>query len=90
MEAIYKYPFEIEDCLEINLPFGAHILTAFCQNDIPCLWALVQPGVGETQKRKFRIFGTGHPMPEDVDLKWIATFPQFNGKLIWHLFESSD
>lgn len=81
-QTIYKYPFQITDKFSLDLPFGAKILGAFVQHDQPCLWALVQPNVGETQKRVFRIFGTGHPVPINLSLRHIATFPQLNGRLI--------
>lgn len=86
-QIIYKYPFQITDNFSLELPYGAQILGAFIQHEQPCLWALVQPKIGKTQIRKFRIFGTGHPVPIRLHLKHISTFPEQDGRLIWHLFE---
>lgn len=41
---------------------------------------------GATQvKRAFRVFGTGHPLPDDA--RWVGTCPRTDGGLVWHLFE---
>jgi hypothetical protein len=86
MYKIYKYPFEIKDEFIIEMPYDSKILNAFCQNDIPCMWALVNPQ-RKLQKRKFTIIGTGHPIEETYNLEHISTFSQSDGKFIWHLFE---
>ena len=83
---IYKYSFSICDEFILEMPYGAVILSAFYQNNIPCLWAQVDPS-RKLQKRKFMIFGTGHYIDTIYNLKHIATFPEFDGTLIWHLFE---
>lgn len=36
-------------------------------------------------KRTFKVFGTGHPLPEDA--KWIGTCPRTEAGLVWHLYE---
>ncbi len=36
-------------------------------------------------KRTFKVFGTGHPLPEDA--KWIGTCARTPGGLVWHLYE---
>lgn len=38
-------------------------------------------------KRWFRVFGTGHPLPEDV--RWVGTCPRTPSGLVWHLYEVS-
>ena len=42
MKTIYKYTLDSHDCT-LQLPKGAEILTVQLQNQIPTLWALVNP-----------------------------------------------
>ena len=86
MYKIFKYPFEIKDEFIIEMPYNSKILNTFCQNDIPCMWVLVNPQ-RKIQKRKFVVMGTGHSIEEIYNLEYVSTFPQFDGKFIWHLFE---
>ncbi len=70
------------------MPIGAKILTVQTQNDIPCLWALVDPQA-ETEGRNIEIFGTGHPVLSDLGTarEYIGTFQMHNGTLVFHVFE---
>ena len=88
-KAIYKYPLRITDVQNISLPIGAEILTVQAQNDIPCLWALVNPNEKGTEIRTFEIFGTGHPVGYDmgVSRNYISTFQINDGSLVFHIFE---
>lgn len=89
MKTIHKFPFDVDDRLTILMPIGATILHVACQDGRPCLWALVDTESTPTHFRRFRIFGTGHSIPDDTAefrLVYLATFqkPPF----VWHLFES--
>jgi hypothetical protein len=88
MKTIYKYPFPIEDTFTLGLPEGAQILKAACQGGQPCIWALVTPG-DPLQSEVFHIFGTGHPIHEDLldRVDFIDTFQQ--GPFVWHLFQET-
>ena len=91
MEKIYKYPMQIAGIQELDLPFGAKVLTIQSQgsgsDEVPVLWAIVQPEVGETQTRTFRTIGTGHPIEDDADLGYIGTYQLANGAFVGHVFE---
>ncbi len=82
-QSVFKYPFQIENSFDLKLPKGAKILSAQIQDHVPCLWALVNIA-GPREVRKFRLYGTGHPISEN-NLEHVATFqmPPF----VWHLFE---
>jgi len=84
MRTVYKYPFKITDKFTIDMKDDAHILTAFMQDDTPCLWAEVDSDMRRIAVRKFAIVGTGGPMPQGIK-RWIATFPE--RQFIWHLYE---
>jgi hypothetical protein len=81
---IYKYQLRITDEQVIDLPRSAQLLTVQEQAGTVCLWAWVCPSE-PIQSRKIRIVGTGHPI--EGNLKYITTFQQFGGSLVWHVFE---
>ncbi len=89
MKTIWKYEFEISDNIIIRMPADAEILCVQMQNDIPCIWAKVNPEKSLIN-RKFKMYGTGHPITEKIGFfeKYIGTIQKFNGKLIFHIFES--
>ena len=87
MDTIWKFDFEVTDYIEIEMPKDAKILSVQIQHEKPCIWAGVIAG-NDTEKRKFRIFGTGHPIAMNANgLKFIGTFQLMNGNFVGHLFE---
>jgi len=87
MLRIFKYRIQINDYFELDLPRGAKILTVGVQQEVPYLWALINPEA-ELETRIFRFVGTGHQIEEGVEsLKFINTFQMRNGALVFHIFE---
>lgn len=88
VNTIWKFPLKMIDDQFVQMPNGAQILTAQCQGEELCLWALVNPKA-EKKPRHIEIFGTGHPVPKSmgVDRRYIGTAQQHNGILVWHVFE---
>ena len=86
---IYKYHIPIADEFELELPVGAKILTYQVQNDKGYIWAIVDITEGIIVKKvKFRMFGTGHSITEEIDeLEYIGTIQIFDNSLVWHLFK---
>jgi len=86
-ETIYKYPLPLDNLSIIDMPTGAHVLCVQVQNDIPCLWAIVDPQQ-PLERRPFRLSGTGHLLALDVGAsRYIGTFQLNNGSFIGHVFE---
>jgi hypothetical protein len=81
MKTIYKYTLDSQDCT-LNLPKGAEILTIKLQNNIPTLWALVNP-MTVTEERHICIVGTGWQVEDNM--KYITTY--MDGYFVWHVFE---
>ena len=75
----------------VTMPEGAEILTVQIQNDVPYLWALVDPEA-RTEIRGIAMFGTGHPIDYDIGAsgRYISTFQLRNGELVFHVFENLD
>ncbi len=69
----------------VEMPVGAKILCCQSQKGVACLWALVNPE-GETEDRRFIVHGTGHPVPDESE-RYIDTYQELGGALIWHVFE---
>jgi hypothetical protein len=85
-KTIWKYELT-PDKLSIEMPKDAEILSVQMQNDIPCVWALVNPE-NKVKEKVIEIFGTGHEMYCDgISRKFIGTFQMHGGLLVFHLFE---
>lgn len=89
MKKIFKYPVPSEGEFQIMLPKGAQVLSVQTQKGKPCFWALVDPDEKQSDFRKFRLAGTGHPIETENLRGFIGTFQLLNGDLIFHLFEVS-
>lgn len=55
---IWKYELRGRGVSTRTMPIGARIVSLEIQNDIPCIWAIVEPG-NPLQTREFCIVGTG-------------------------------
>ncbi|MEE9451060.1 MAG: hypothetical protein V3V72_13505 [Ignavibacteriaceae bacterium] len=87
-ETIWKFELETTEDQKIEMPVNAKILTVQSQDEIPCLWALVDPSA-KKEIRLFEVFGTGHPVGYDmgVNRNYIGTYQLQNGALVFHVFE---
>lgn len=83
---IWKYEINITEYVSIDMPYGAQILTVQKQGDKICLWAVVSPQA-KTQLRNFMWAGTGQPLPDTFNEKYIGTVQFDDGKWVFHLFE---
>jgi hypothetical protein len=81
---IRKYPFRVSDEVKLMMPYDAKIIKVAIQNDVPCIWAIVNPKLGSTQYT-FVIKGTGHDFTRDSIGEHIETFTI--GPFVWHMFE---
>ena len=88
METIWKFELESTQLQAIEMPLDAEILTVQVQDNIPCIWALVDP-TKKTGKRVFDIFGTGCDITSGggIDREYIGTYQVNNGMFVFHVFE---
>ena len=78
-----KFPYTME------LPKGAVILSCGLQNNKNfCVWAKVDPNQTEMVEVEFYIFGTGWPIPDEIDngLQFIGTVMISDGRYVYHIF----
>jgi len=87
MNSIYKYGVEISSEFVIEMPVGAKVLDVQCQGGTPQLWAIVDKGVKDVEKRSFSVVGTGHEFNANGK-HFIGTFQMERGTFIGHLFEN--
>ena len=87
MATIYKWTLT-PGGTELEMPAGAQVLTVQMQGGQPQLWAKVDPTQPKVW-RAFEIYGTGHPMPDDPRLVYVATFQIGDGALVMHVFEDT-
>ncbi len=81
---IWKYKIDGNDVL-LSVPRGAKILSLQMQEQVPCIWMLVDHENGyESRRFIVHITGSFADIREDVD-KYIGTFQ--NGWFVGHVFE---
>jgi len=90
MRTIYKYEVPVEGRFKLLLPKESVVLSFQIQNGVPCIWAMVETAHID-EERRFRLFGTGHPIgniPKGAGIHYIGTVQQSQiPQLVWHLFE---
>lgn len=79
---VWKWSLRVASLQSLPIPKNAEILTVQLQDNIPCLWALVDE-TAPIEYRSFAIYGTGEPISNPG--KYIGTFQL--GALVFHVFE---
>jgi hypothetical protein len=87
MNTIYKYPIEITDEQTVSMPVGAQVLSAQMQGTQLCIWALVEVG-NINCDRRVRIFGTGNTVKLDGNWKFVDSVQE--RIFVWHVFVESE
>lgn len=86
MKTIWKYQLPLQDSFTIDIPKGAKILSLQTQENIPCIWILVNKN-RLLERRTFKTFGTGFDEIEDRNLNYIGTYQVHEGSFVFHVFE---
>jgi hypothetical protein len=86
MRTIYKYEIPVGGG-EVILPNNAVILSAGAQGDALFLWAEVDSAENWQFPREIEVFGTGHPIPEDMGISRRFIGTAFMGPFVWHVYE---
>lgn len=85
---IWKIKLEVTKDQEITVRKNAEFLCVQAQNEIPCIWVLVDPNKKEEIPVRIKIFGTGHEIGEkELDgFVYIGTFQLSKGAFVFHVF----
>lgn len=87
MKTIFKYHLQTTDYQKIEMLNGAEILCVQNQQETPCIWAIVDKSQTSTQSRTIEIVGTGHPIDESLQRKYIGSYQLQGGIFVFHVFE---
>ena len=86
MNVVFKYPLAVEDVQDVEMHAKAAILAIHTQGETPCLWAVVD-ACQPKMKRRFRTYGTGHPMDDEKEFPhYVGTYQLRGGALVFHVF----
>lgn len=95
MKTVLKYALDaLAPEVKISMPLGAKVLHVAKERgatqDVLCLWALVDTEA-PTVPRWFRVYGTGHPLPEGAYdgtfMRHVGTVLMHGGAIVLHVFE---
>ena len=88
MKTVWKYQIPTNDItFKLDMPHDAKILRVDVQAGVPIFWAEVL-SQWSREERKFRIVGTGTPIPFDEQVEYLGTWQQ--GYFVFHLYEVKD
>jgi hypothetical protein len=88
--AVWKFPLSIgiaPPVADIAMPVGAEILHVGQQDDVPTVWALVDPGARATEARHLLAVPTGFELPFACD--YLGTTHIHDGRIVVHVFEAA-
>ncbi len=87
---IFKYPLEIIDSQDIELPIGAKYISMISQNNQPTIYAVVDSLEMKNEKWHFEIRGTGHWIDEGTIrfAQFLGTVITHEGALVWHVWRT--
>lgn len=91
MITIYKYPLDIKDEQQIEVPYEHKVLhVGFDGNQKLCVWIQVNTN-SYLVHLTFYVIGTGNPMPIDTIVDYIGSvhdnITNPNITFIWHIFK---
>lgn len=87
---IFRYEVPVDDQWH-TIPLSGAVVQVDAQRpDVVEFWAFHCPGAPQLA-RKFRVFGTGHPMPDEArtHVGAVVVAAPF-GRLVWHLMEHTN
>ena len=85
IQQVFKYQLQVISDQRIEMPKDAKVLHVGVQNNVMCLWAMVD-GNAPLVKRHIGIYGTGHYIPVDVEPShFVGTV--MAGMFVWHIFD---
>ncbi len=86
MKTILEYHLEMGNPI-VSMPVGAKVLTVGAQGNAVYVWAKVDTDQLDKEPRIFRIYDTGHTLPDSLDLEYLGTAMLPHLSLVLHVFE---
>lgn len=89
---IHKYPILTDGAnltpFTIDMPVGATILSFQTKDNEPYIWASFDNSNSSTEKRSFKVIGTGIDFDNRPHDRYIDSVQC--GIFVWHLYETTD
>ena len=86
MKVVYKYTLKINEPTKVEITKNSEILCFKIQNEVPCVWILIDLEEPKKWLEWFLVKGTGHEIDESLNLKYIGT-DLSEGSYVWHCFQ---
>jgi len=83
---IWKYPIEVAKFQTLKVPKGAKLLTVFVQGGQPCIWALVDVSITDTEYIGILTFGTGQSDINIDDASYLGTYQMPETNVVGHVW----
>jgi hypothetical protein len=84
VKTIWKYELILAGTQILHIPRDGYILTLQMQNNVPCIWVILDPSF-PTEKLRIATYGTGQALPKEPGY-YLGTY-QTDG-MVFHLFDS--
>jgi len=90
MSTIHKFELKITDRQVIEIPGFVRVISVLNQRERLVVYAEVKPQERERKgKVEFAVIGTGNPMLDGANWRFVGSVSMSNGDLIWHVFQTS-
>ncbi len=86
MKRVFKYPLQVADKQEIQLPASSKILSVEEQGGQLVLYALVNDTVKMMNTFVVIIHGTGHDADDTDGCDYVNTVKMYDGRIMFHVF----
>lgn len=90
---VWKSVLTVANTSPVDMPEGARVLKFDSQGNDLCVWYLVDSVEAQKPNARiithhFRVYGTGHHIPEEVAREWLFmdTVQMYGGKIVFHIF----
>lgn len=87
LDTIWKFPLLTDDDFTLEMPAGSIPLSVGVQDGKTVVWAAVDSHAERTERHRFHLRGTGHPLRGAFFHRFIGTFQLEALGLVFHLFD---
>lgn len=86
MLRVFKYPLAVIDRQQVPVKGYINTLLISEQNNIPCMWCLVDDTIDEETILDLVTHGTGHEAEDVMDAKYLGTYFLYNRSFVAHVW----
>jgi len=86
VRTIWKFTLRVADFQTVSMPPDSRVLTAQVQREEISIWALVDPNNAQRIDYPIWVHGTGHPVTEAAQGRYVASVQLAGGALVFHVF----